>query len=61
MKLKELIKQLKMIEKEHKGKEIKVEIAFINEKEYKHWDLKLQNIIESNYDGKTTVFLSLSE
>jgi hypothetical protein len=50
-----------MIEKEHKGKEIKVEIAFINEKEYKHWDLKLQNIIESNYDGKTTVILSLSE
>ena len=57
MTTKELIKQLKMIEKEHEGKEIKVEIAFINEKEYKHWDLILQNIMESNYDGKTTVFL----
>lgn len=61
MTTKELIKQLKMIEKEHKGKEIKVEIAFINEKEYKHGELILQNIMESNYDGETTVILSLSE
>lgn len=59
MTTKELIKQLKMIEKEHKGKEIKVEIAFIDEKEYKHGELKLQNIMESNYDWKTTVILSL--
>jgi hypothetical protein len=50
MTTKELIKQLKMIEKEHEGKEIEVEIGYIDEKEYKHGELILQNIMESNYD-----------
>lgn len=59
MTTKELIKQLKMIEKEHEGREIKVEIGYIDEKEYKHGELILQNIMESNYDWKTTIILSL--
>jgi hypothetical protein len=35
-----------------------VEIGYIDEKEYKHGELILQNIMESNYDWKTTIILS---
>lgn len=55
MTTKELIKQLKMLEKEHKGEEIKIKIWTIENWDYKENDLILQNIVESNYDWKTTV------
>ena len=55
--IKGLIKQLKMIEKEHNGKEIKIKIWTIENGNYKEKDLILQNIVESNYDWKTTVIL----
>ncbi len=57
MTTKELIKQLKMIEKEHEGKEIKIKIWTIENGNYKEKDLILQNIVESNYNWKTTVIL----
>lgn len=57
MTTKELIKQLKMVEKEHKGKEIKIKIWTIENWNYKENDLILQNIIESNCDWKTTIIL----
>lgn len=57
MTVKELIKQLKMVQDEHKGKEIKVKIGTIENWEVKENDLILQNIVESNSDGKTTIIL----
>ena len=59
--IKELIKQLKMIEKEHNGKEIEIKIWTIENGEVKENGLILQNIVESNYNWKTTVILSLSD
>ncbi len=58
MNTKELIKQLKMVEANHKWKEIKVKIWTIENWEPKEIDLILQNIVESNYDGKTTIILT---
>lgn len=57
MTAKELIKQLKIILKEHKGKEIEMKIWIIKNGNYEESDLILQGIIESNYDWKTTVIL----
>lgn len=63
MTTKELIKQLKMIEKKNKPiywekeKEIIVKIWTIENGRVKEKELVLQNIMESNYDGKTTVIL----
>lgn len=65
MTTKELIKQLKMIEKKNKPiywekeKEIIVKIWTIENGKVKEKELALQNIMESNYDGKTTVILYL--
>lgn len=58
MTVKELIKQLKLVETRHKWKEIKVKIWTIEKWEVKEKDLILQNIVESNYDGKTTIILT---
>ena len=58
MNSKELIKQLRMVEKKHKWKEIKIKIWIIDKNEYKENDLVLQDIVESNYDGKTTIILN---
>lgn len=57
MTTKELIKQLKMIEKEHNWKEIEIKIWTIENGNYKENNLILQNIVESNFDWKTTVIL----
>lgn len=65
MTTKELIKQLKMIEKKNKPiywekeKDIIVKILTIENGKVKEKELVLQNIMESNYDGKTTVILYL--
>lgn len=58
MNTKELIKQLKMVETMHKWKEINVKIWVIENWKLKETDLVLQNIVESNYDGKTTIILT---
>lgn len=58
MTVKELIKQLKMVQKNHEWKEIQVKIWTIEKWEVKEKDLILQNIVESNYDGKTTIILT---
>jgi hypothetical protein len=58
MTVKELIKQLKMVQKIHEWKEIQVKIWTIEKWEVKEKDLILQNIVESNYDGKTTIILT---
>ena len=58
MTVKELIKQLKMVQKKHEWKEIQVKIWTIEKWEVKEKDLILQNIVESNYDGKTTIILT---
>ena len=54
---KELIKQLKMIEKKHDKKEIEIKIWSIENWKYTEKELILQNIVESNYDWKTTIIL----
>ena len=58
MTVKELIKQLKMVQKKHEWKEIQVKIWTIEKWEVKEKDLILHNIVESNYDGKTTIILT---
>jgi hypothetical protein len=58
MTVKELIEQLKMVQKIHEWKEIQVKIWTIEKWEVKEKDLILQNIVESNYDGKTTIILT---
>jgi hypothetical protein len=58
MNVKELIKQLKMAQKNHEWKEIQVKIWTIEKWEVKEKDLILQNIVESNYDWKTTIILT---
>lgn len=57
MNSKELIKQLKMIEKKHDKKEIEIKIWSIENGKYTEKELILQNIVESNYDWKTTIIL----
>jgi hypothetical protein len=57
MNSKELIKQLKMIEKKHDKKEIEIKIWSIEDWKYTEKELILQNIVESNYDWKTTIIL----
>lgn len=58
MSTKELIKQLRLVETKHKWKEIKVKIWIIEDWKLKETELELQNIVESNYDGKTTIILT---
>jgi hypothetical protein len=58
MTVKELIEQLKMVQKIHEWKEIQVKIWTIEKWEVKEKDLILQNIVESNYDWKTTIILT---
>ena len=58
MNTKELIKQLKLVETKHKWKEIKVKIWIIEDWKLKETELELQNIVESNSDGKTTIILT---
>ena len=57
MNSKELIKQLKMIEKKHDKKEIEIKIWSFENWKYTEKELILQNIVESNYDWKTTIIL----
>ena len=57
MNSKELIKQLKMVGKKHDKKEIKIKIWSIENWKYSEKELILQNIVESNYDWKTTIIL----
>lgn len=47
-----------MVQKNHEWKEIQVKIWTIEKWEVKEKDLILQNIVESNYDGKTTIILT---
>lgn len=58
MTVKEFIKQLKMVQKNHEWKEIQVKIWTFEKWELKETELELQNIVESNYDGKTTIILT---
>lgn len=57
MNTKDLIKQLRMVEKKHNKKEIKIKIWSFEDWKYTEKELILQNIVESNYDWKTTIIL----
>lgn len=46
------------METKHKWKEIKVKIWIIEDWKLKETELELQNIVESNFDGKTTIILT---
>lgn len=58
MTIKEFMKQMRMIQKNNKNKEIKIKVWMTIKWEYKERDLEMQDIVESNYNWETRVILA---